>query len=91
MNGEEFLDRLERGVELGATDDDAAAVTDLGAAVALGVDRRQRTGLVGGESQAQQVAALRGLGPVLEAGAVVQQGVVVHQLNVARLELHEHV
>ena len=32
-----------------------------------------------------------GLGPVHEAGAVVQDGVVVHELHVARLELHEHV
>src|SRR6185437_608837 len=73
-------DRFQRRVELGAADDDAAAVADLDAAVALGIDRRQRARLVGGEPQAQQMAALPGLDPVLEAGAVVQEGVIVHQL-----------
>jgi hypothetical protein len=37
------------------------------------------------------MAAAFRLGPILEAGAVVQDRVVVHQLHVARLELHEHV
>src|SRR5262245_53459401 len=81
-------DRLQRGVEPGALDDDAAAVARRDGAVALGVDRGQGARLGRGEPEAQQVTLLRRLRPVLEGGAVVQQGVVVHQLHVARAEFH---
>src|SRR5580693_48888 len=84
-------DRLQRGMEPGAAHDDAAAVAYRDRAVALGESLGQWPRAGCREPQAQQMAPPLGFGPVHEAGAVVQHRVVVHELHVARLELHEHV
>jgi error-prone DNA polymerase len=84
--------RLQRRVHRrGAWENDAAPVADIDLAVALGENRRQGTRPRRRQPQPQQVAALVRVGPILEAGAIVQQSVVVHELQVARLELHMHV
>src|SRR5262249_14318241 len=58
--------------------------------IALGVRRRQRTRIRRREPQSHQVPFALGLGPVLKRRPVMQDGVIVYDLNISRLELHEH-
>src|SRR5688572_3329053 len=79
---------LQRGVGGRSVHDDAAAVADGDGTVADGEGGRERAAVGRTEPEPQQVALARWVGPVLELGAVVQDLVVVHQLDIARLERH---
>src|SRR5688572_31073424 len=68
--------------------DDAAAVADRDGAVAGGEGAGQLTAVGGAEPEAEQVTLARGIGPVLELGAIVQDLMIVNQLDIARLERH---
>ena len=70
----------------GARTDDPAAVADLDAAVAFRINRRQRPRTRHRQPQPQQMAFAFRLRPIDEARAVVQQRMVMHELDVARLE-----
>ena len=60
-------------MQLGAAHDDAATVADGDRAVALGEHFGQRPGIGRRQPQTQEMAAALRLGPVHEAGAVVQE------------------
>ena len=64
---------------------DAATLAGNHGAVAFRKNHRQRPSLLGSQPQTQQVALALRLGPILEGGAIVQERVVMHQLNVALL------
>ena len=67
----------------------SASVAGNDRAVPLGEDRRQDPGLERRQPEPQQMAFAMGFRPVLEAGAIVQQCVIVDKLDIAGPELHE--
>src|SRR5260370_17884888 len=57
----------------------------------LGIDFRQGTRVRRGHPQSQQVAFALRLRKVFERGSVVQNGMVVHELNITGLQFHREV
>src|ERR1041385_4361860 len=74
-----------------AWDPDATSVAGSNRTEALCRDFGKRTCVRRRQPQAQQVSLALGLGIILERGAIVQDRVVVHELNVAGFEFHHQV
>src|ERR1700682_2801810 len=79
--------RLQGRDHRNAWEHDTTPVTDLGTAVSICEDWRQRPTVWRAEPKAKQMSFPLRLGPVLVIGAIVQDHVVVDQLDIARLEL----
>src|SRR5262249_20055430 len=67
---------------------DPSAIARCNRAVSLRINFRQSTRFGRRQPQTQQVALAIRLSKILERGSIVQNRMVVHQLNIARLKLH---
>src|SRR6516164_3893910 len=74
---------LQRRDHAHARQHDPSPVSDLGAAVAVGEDRRQRPPVGRAKPEPKQVALALGLRPILVIGAVMQDHVVMKELYIA--------
>src|SRR5215213_2455518 len=82
---------VKRNRWLRACHSNATAISWRNRTEALRVDFRKRTRVWRREPEAQEVSLALGLRVILECSAIVQDGVVVHELNVAPFEFHHQV